>query len=129
MLLKIRFHLRMKCLLLTLHIIWLILTFLLLPSEFYVNKFLSAINSKHRNIKFIVKREENNSLSFLDINIFRDSGKFETQLDRKPTFSGSLIIFESFLTISYKYNLVSTLIYGVFMICSSYIALHFETWK
>ena len=86
-------------------------------------------NSKHRNIKFTVKREENNSLSFLDIKIFHDSGRFQTSVYRKPTFSGVLTNFESFLPILYKYNLVSALLHCVFMICSSYRTLHFEILK
>ena len=51
-------------------------TFLLFLSELHVIKFLKYMNSKHQNIKFTVKREENNSLSFLNLKIFRDSGKF-----------------------------------------------------
>ena len=34
------------------------------------------MNSQDRKVEFTVKLEENNSLIFLDINIFRDSGKF-----------------------------------------------------
>ena len=51
-------------------------TFLLFSSELHVTKFLNYMKSKHQNIKFTVEREESNSLAFLDINIFRDSGKF-----------------------------------------------------
>ena len=87
------------------------------------------MNYKHRNIKFTVEREENNSLSFLDIKIFCDSGKFHTSVYRKPTFSGVLTNFDSFLPMSYKYNLVSTLLHCSFMICSSYKTLHFEILK
>ena len=87
------------------------------------------MNSKHRNIKFTVEREENNSLCFPDIKIFRYSGKFQTSVYRKPTFSGVLTNFESFLPISYKYNLISTLLHRGFMICSSYRTLHFEIMK
>ena len=76
--------------------------FLLSSSELYVNKFLNYVSSKHRNIKFTVKREENNSLSFIDIKIFRNSGKFQTLVFRKPTLNGVLTNFESFLPISYK---------------------------
>ena len=47
----------------------------------------------------------------------------------QPTFSGVLTNFESFLPISYRYNLVSTLLDLDFMICSSYRTLHFETLK
>ena len=70
-------------------------------------------------IKFTVDREKNHSLCFLDIKSFRGSGKFHTSVYRKPTFSGVL-------PISYKYNLVSTLLHRGFMICSSYRTLHFE---
>ena len=48
--------------------------FLLFVSELHVTEFSNYVNSKHQNIKFTVKREENNSLSFLDIKIFHDSG-------------------------------------------------------
>ena len=87
------------------------------------------MNSKHRNIKFTVEREKNNSFAFLDIKVFRGSGKFQTSVYRKSTFSGVLTIFESFLPISYKYNLVSTLLHRGFMICFSYSTLHFEILK
>ena len=106
-------------------------TFLLSSSELHVTKFLNYTNSKHRNIKVTVEREENNSLSFLDIKIVRDGGKFQTSVYRNSTFSGFLTkdFFERFLPISYKYNLLSTLLHRGFMICSSYRALHFEILK
>ena len=48
------------------------------------------MNSKHRNIKFTVEREENNSLFSRDngkfLVIFRDNGKFQTSVYRNPTF-------------------------------------------
>ena len=80
-------------------------TFLLFSSELHVTKFLNHMNSKHRNIKFTVEHEENNSLAFLNIKIFCDSGKFQTSVYRKPMFSGVLTNFESFLPTSYKYFL------------------------
>ena len=45
-------------------------TFLLFSCELHATKFLNYRNSKHRNIKITVEREENNSLSFLDIRNF-----------------------------------------------------------
>ena len=69
------------------------------------------MNSKHWNIKFTFKREENNSLFFLDIKIFRDGGKFQKSVYKKSTFSGVLTNSEIFLHMSYKYNLVSTLLH------------------
>ena len=56
------------------------------------------MNSKHRNIQFTVERENNNSLSLLDIKNFCDSGKFQTSLYRMPSFSGTLTNFENFRT-------------------------------
>ena len=47
-------------------------TFLLFSSELPVTKFLNYMNSKHWDIKFTIEREENNSLSFLDIKSFLD---------------------------------------------------------
>ena len=101
-------------------------TFFLFPSELHATKFLKYMNSKHRNIKFTFKREESNSLSFLNIKIFLDGGKFQTSVYRKSTFSDVLTNFESFLPIWYKYNLVSTLLHRGFMIYSFYRTLDFE---
>ena len=74
------------------------------------------MNSKHRNISFTVKYEENNSPSFLHIKSFCDAGKLNTSGYRKPTFSGVLINFESLLPMPYTYNLISTLLHRGFMI-------------
>ena len=54
------------------------------------------MNSKHRNIKSAVEREENNSLSFLDLKIFRDRRKIQTSVYSKSTFGDVLTNFESF---------------------------------
>ena len=104
-------------------------TFLLFSSELHITKFLNYMNSKHRNIKLTVEREENNSIFFLDIKFCCDSGKFQASFYRKSTFSGVLTNFKSFLPISYKQNLVFTLSHRGFMIYSSYRALHFEILK
>ena len=87
--------------------------FLLFLFELHVKKILNYLNSKHRNIKFTVERVESNSLSFLNMKIFRDSEILQTSVYEKPTFSGVLTSFKSFLPISNKHNFVSTLIYIV----------------
>ena len=87
------------------------------------------MNSKHQNVKFTVERGENNSLFFLGIKMFRDGGKFKASVYRKSTFSGVLGNFERFSPISYKYNLVSTLLHRGFMICFCYRTLHFQILK
>ena len=103
--------------------------FLLFSSESHVAKFLNYMNPEHRNIKFTVEREENNSFSFLDIIFFMKREKFDTSVYRKPTFSDVVTNFESFLPISYMYNLISTLLHRGFMIFSSCITLRFESLK
>ena len=79
-------------------------------------------------MKFTVEREENNSLSFMDIKIFCDSEKFHTSVYTKHTFSGVTNNFESLFSLLYKYNLVSWL-HRVFMISSSYRTLHSKILK
>ena len=61
----------------------------------------------------------NNLLSFLDIKIIRDNNKFTTSVYRKPTFSGVLTNFESFVPNSYKYALIFTLLHRAFKPCSN----------
>ena len=75
----------------------------LFSSELHLTKFLSYMNSKHWNINFTVKCEENNSLSFINIKIFRNNRKFHTSIDGKPTCSVVSINFESY---PYRTNII-----------------------
>ena len=78
------------------------------------------------NAHFYAKQKIN--LTGPDIKLFAN-GKFQTSGYRKPTFSGVLINFESFLPYYTKHNLVSFLLRCGFMICSSCRTLHFEIVK
>ena len=62
-------------------------TFLLFRDRAHGNSFLNYLNSKHQNISFSCEIENNNSLPFLDVNICRNSNKFDTKLFRKSTFT------------------------------------------
>ena len=42
-------------------------------------------------MSFIIETEQNNKISFLDVNVIREQGKFITSVYRKPTFSGVYI--------------------------------------
>ena len=68
--------------------------------------------------------EENNSLSFLDILVFRNVDTLETSIYRKPTFSG--IFFNSFIPTVYKHGLIYSLLFSCFPICSDYGRFHDE---
>ena len=73
-------------------------------------------------MSFTFEKENNNKLAFLDIDVIRDeTGKtFKTSLNRKPTFSGVYNNIKSFLSIKYKYSLISSIVFRVFPICSDY---------
>ena len=68
-------------------------------------------------ISFTFEQEKNGKLSFLDIEVSREKGKFITTLYRKPTFSGAYIHFESFLPTIYKFGMVYALVYRCFKTC------------
>ena len=95
-------------------------TFLLYRSKEHIGKFGLYLNCQHPNIKFTSEIEENNSISFLDIKINRDNNRFLTSVYRKPTFSGVFTNFDSFIPLSYKSGLISSLLYKAFKLCSNF---------
>ena len=86
---------------------------------------VSLINCQHPNIKFTCEIEDNSSI-FLDIKMNRDNNRFLTYVYRKPTFSGVFNNFDSYIPLSYKSWLVSSLLYGAFKLCSNFQIFHKE---
>ena len=82
--------------------------------------FLEYLNQQHSNITFTSEVECDGKLSFLDIDIYRSNGKFNTSVYRKPTFTGLFTNFPSFIPLTYKRCLVPCLVHCIFNICSSY---------
>ena len=68
-------------------------------------------------------------MSFLDVNIIREQGKFTTSVHRKPTFSGIYTHFYSSLPSSNKVGLLHTLLYRCVRICSDWTKFHLELFK
>ena len=101
-------------------------TFLLFRSKDHIEKFQCYLNSLHPNINFKPEIEENNSISFLDIKIRRVNNSFSTNIYRKVTFSGVFTNFESFIPVSYKSNLIFTLLFRAFALCSNFELFHQE---
>ena len=101
-------------------------TFFLFRSKHDIEKFRNYLNRQHKNIKFTSETENENSISFLDIKITRESNKCMTSVYRKPTFSGVFTNFESFIPKSYKYNLLFTLLHRAFKLCSNFERFHQE---
>ena len=100
--------------------------FVLIRSNQHIVQLAEYFSSKHRNIRFTYELENDNTLPFLDVNVFRDAGKFSTTVHRKTTFSGVYTNFKAFMPDIYKRGLVSTLLYRAYMISSSYSSFHDE---
>ena len=84
------------------------------------------MNSKHRNINFTFETEDSNNFSFLAVKITLQNKWFVTSIFRKATFSGLLTNYDSFISDTYKIDLVHTLLFLFFKICSSMESLHIE---
>ena len=63
-------------------------------------------------------------MSLFDVNVIREHGKLSTSVDRKPTFSGVYIHFDSFLPNTYKIGMIYTLVNRCFRICSNWSMFH-----
>jgi hypothetical protein len=100
--------------------------FLIFSSPEHHIPFLQYLNSQHPNIEFTCEIEQNCSLPFLDVRITRDQSNLTTSLYRKPTFTGLLSKFSAFSPMLNKKNLVATLTYRAFKICSSFLNFHTE---
>ena len=66
------------------------------------------------------------SLSFLDVKICCNSGKFVTSVYRKPTFSGVFTNYESFILTYQKREILHKLLHRSFSICCDFKTFHFE---
>ena len=91
-----------------------------------VNQLFENAHSCHINMSFSMETEKENKLSFLDVEVICEQGKFTTTVYRKPTFSGVFSNFESFLPSIYKFGMVYTLVYRCFRICSNWTQFHTE---
>ena len=84
------------------------------------NAFLHYLNSCHRNIKFTIEFEQNNAIPFLDILVTRiQNNAFVTSIYRKKTFTGLYTKWDSFTPRKYKINLIRSLTYRYYRLCSS----------
>ena len=84
------------------------------------NGFLQYLNSRHNSIKFTIAFEQDNEFPFLDILVKRcPNNTFVTFIYRKKTFTGLYTKWDSFTPRKYKINLIRTLTYRCYRICSS----------
>ena len=87
------------------------------------------MNSKHKNINLSFETEKDGQMPFLDVNVFRENGKFVTNVYRKETFTGVYTKFSSFIPLEHKFGLVYTLLHRSFCLVSDMSKFHFEIEK
>ena len=90
--------------------------------------FLDYLNSLHHSIEFTIECEENNIISFLDLQLIknRDSGMLDITVYRKPTHSGAFTNYTSFIPHYFKVGLIKTLVCRAYRICSTWTLFHKE---
>ena len=98
--------------------------FVLFSSLDQAKNFKKYLSSKHPNINFSLEKENDGRLSFLDINIFREKGKFVTNVYWKKNFSGVYTNFNSFIPETYKTGLIASLLFRCFNWCSDFVKFH-----
>ena len=84
------------------------------------------MNTRYKNLKFTFDFEQNTGFSFLDVKITRGSNGFSTSVFRKATFSGVFTNFDGFIFESYKTDLIFTLLFRCFIICSDMQSFRLE---
>ena len=83
------------------------------------------IKLQHPNIKFTIEKQNNHSIAFLDVFISGINNQNLTlQTYHKSTYTGLLLTFKSFTSLSYKISLIKCLIYRSFRISSNWRSFH-----
>ena len=87
------------------------------------------MNNKHKNINFSFETEKEGQMPLLDVNVFRENGKFVTNVYRQETFTGVYTNFSSFIPFEHKFGLVYTFIHRCFCLVSDMSKFPFEIEK
>ena len=105
-------------------------TFVIIRDNTDADRLNDILNQVHPAIQFTKEEEKDFSLPFLDIRITRNPvhqhEKLATTVYRKPTFSGLMLKWSSFVPTHYKKSAVSSMIYRAIRLCSTYTSLHQE---
>ena len=83
-----------------------------------VENILSCVNSINNHIQFTAEKEENNSISFLDLKIMKKpNGSLNFGIYRKPTHTDKYLNFDSYNPIQHKNSVIRTLIHRAEHLC------------
>ena len=103
--------------------------FVLFESETQVESFKNSMNTCHPKMKFTVEKEQNNCFNFLDVKVISEDNVVTSSVYHKSSFNGVYTPFDSYMPMSYKFNLVSIIIFRSFTICSDMTKFHQEIYK
>ena len=103
--------------------------FVLFKRPEHVKPFVDYMNSKHKNINFSFEMEKDGQMPFLDVNVFRENGKFLTNVYRKETFTGIYTNLPCFIPLEPKFGLDYILLHQCFCLVSDMTKFHFEIEK
>ena len=103
-------------------------TFVLVEPDTNIQEVLDVLNDFHPSIKFTYEVEKDDSLPFLDVRVTRSisANVFTTTIYRKPTFTGLMTNWNSFVPFSYKKASVVSMIQRALSVCSTYSLLDIE---
>ena len=88
--------------------------FVLFKSPEHVKPFVDYMKSKHSSTNFSFKTEKDGQMAFHDVNVLRENSKFETNVDRKETFTGVYMNLSGFIPLEHKSRLVYALLHRCF---------------
>ena len=94
-------------------------------TESDADSFFKYINDRHPNIKFTKEHNKDGNLPFLDI-LIDNTSKLKTSVYQKPTYTGLLTNFKSFVPYEYKTRLVNTLLDRTYKINSCWKGFDFD---
>ena len=87
--------------------------------------FLNFLNNRHPNITFTIEKQNDHSIAFLDVFISGINNQNLTlQTYHKSTYTGLLLNFKSFTSVSYKISLIKCLIDRPLKICNNWNSFH-----
>ena len=81
-------------------------TFCVFGSETEAGEFFSHLNSMHPALRFTLEKENNSTLPFLNVLVYKETSAFLMTVYRKPTFTGLYIHWDSFCPKKQKINLI-----------------------
>ncbi|CAF0726153.1 unnamed protein product [Adineta ricciae] len=98
-------------------------TFVIAHKDTNIKTILDILNSYDVEIQFTCEEEKDHTLSFLDVKIQRTTSlltPFITSIYRKPSFTGLILKWSSYVPKTYKVSAISSMIYRAIKICSTF---------